>query len=1767
MRKNKILEKLLAIILIFTLTSANFAFVTKSFASSLAETLFGVKSDTGHKNVEFEAYFGTEEEKETSVISDVNNEELAISMDLNVKDSGYLKNAKIEIAETEEGKGLNFELVNSKAKVEQEMVAEENSNSLLDSMTSGTNEGENGESNDLLDAMVSEDISNPFTNLAQEQEAETVPDEETPVEANNDVVLPEGVQSIEDNVVSLYQISSNNELKIDLPIKYKNETFVNENKFSNDCLVKFSGIYVDDDGEENEVSREYTLRVSWKDEREVRVSTSVEKYIDYEKGVIVQTLVSVDNSTQRNTLPVKESNVIIDVPEYLNVRPTNVTVVANNTMGTNGQTPETVTFNENNWYYNQDENKLVINVSNEKQLVTVNEYEDEYLKEADREVIEEERYYNGSAYDEYLITYTYNDVEASEGATTVSSNIEAKMTTFSGAEQDGFINIVTNNNNYEYSLEGQTGDIVSLYIETETGEVSKAYAYANYNNSEKYEVEFKSNTIVNVSYTDIINGLNVEDIENVYIDKAGNAIPTDDLYYKQISIAKESFTKILGEEGTVKVFDVNGNELFTINNETEVNEGGFIVVGLPKGYSRLSYEISKPIAEGNLIINNVKAMSNATIDKQTLANVASLNTRTVIRADYNYVENRVEVARGESSIKLNDTSSKVNLVLDRDNLSTLAVNSDVEMRLELNNAVDTSDVFGSSVYEVTLPESIESVEVTNVSMLYGEGLEISSAELIDGRIIRITVDGKQEGINSGVLTNGTNIVINANLKVKLFTPAKSETIKLSYTNNEATNYADSGNSETTITYSAPTGLVAVNSIFNYNNLGATLTSVRQGEKEDIIDIYSDAKTATMEIVVMNNNGNKVSNLAILGRIPFKGVKDIATQDDLGTTLDTKLVSGIVSDEHNKTEFKVYYSENGEATKDLDNEENGWILEPENLETIKSYLIVPVDEKYEMEDTEVLRFTYNYEIPANLTHNEKFVGTFLAYYTNIAEVAVTDEETVPDKVGLTTGAGPEISVEAKINKNTVKEFEELQINILAKNTGSDRADDVIIELPLSNEVEYVAHEIKNENATINVEGNVLKIAIPSLEREEELEATVSLKVTSAPKDGKLKFSAKATAKDLGTLIETEVQTVDVTAAEFEITESDRSDIDEEVVYIAGRELDLSIKVKNLTKETLKNVVVEKILPQEFTFEKAYVLGYEADGITSYEEIQGTYDEATRKVTLKIDELEGRRTRQLHIIAKTNGLSDDSTKKTVGTTTTVRADGTDTYESNELLLNIASPVLVVSQTTDRTDTYLKEGDTVTYTFTVRNDGDAIAKSVVLADQIPEGLKVQRISYMSNGIPVDRKISSSSDAVIKTDIEPGKELVANVKMLASSLNGAEEKTVTNYATLSSSTMEETQTNSITHIIEANEEYKNVLASGQTNAITTPNQATQSNIDKTYKITGIAWLDSNENGTRDDGEELLSGISAKLVNSETGVIIKSATTDSLGAYSFAGISNGNYLIIFDYDTVKYTVTAYNKDGVATGVNSDALTTKVDQDGKSRNAAITDVITISNGSVSNIDIGLVLADTFDLKLDKTVSKVTIQDGANRTSTAEFDNVKLAKSEIASKYVTGSTVYIEYTMTVTNVGDVAGYAKKIIDYVPEGMTFNSSLKDNQGWYTGTDGNLYYTGLSETELKSNESKTIKLVLTKQMTEDNTGLVHNLAEIYEDYNIYGISDCNSTPANKAQNENDLSFADTAILIKTGEVFIYTSVIITTILLGSIVIFIAYNKIVLVKRKGGV
>ena len=610
-----------------------------------------------------------------------------------------------------------------------------------------------------------------------------------------------------------------------------------------------------------------------------------------------------------------------------------------------------------------------------------------------------------------------------------------------------------------------------------------------------------------------------------------------------------------------------------------------------------------------------------------------------------------------------------------------------------------------------------------------------------------------------------------------------------------------------------------------------------------------------------------------------------------------------------------------------------------------------------------------------------------------------------------------------------------------------------------------------------------------------------------------------------------------------------------------EIELILEVSNLKNEKLNNATATMYLDESYEFVGAYTEVVEG---TDIKEINvECFDETTRNINWNIGNIDSYNTSVLKIKLKLKELEGGITKKKISNKAIVKADGTEEYTSPEKILILGGASLEVKQISTTTDTYIKEGNKINYTFEVKNVGSVNADSVRLVDKVPTGLTVTNINYTVNGIETNKTVSRQDEATVYTTIAPGDSLIVNLTAVASNIGQSEELSVTNSATISGRNIETVTSNSITHIIEASEpeevfESSNATASSDSN--------TNTNLTKTYKISGVAWLDNNEDGMRDEAEERLSGISAMLVNSDTGVIKNKITTNSKGAYTFTNVENGNYLIIFDYDTVLYAVTGYQKENVAANVNSDVITTTIEQDGKHRTGAVTDVITIENGSVSNIDIGLALADSFDLQLEKKINKITTQTSKG-TQTIEFDNVGIAKTEIAAKELTGSTVYIEYTIKVSNVGELAGYAKTIVDYLPKDITFNSGLNGNENWYSGLDGNLYSSSLADVSIKPGESKEIKLVLTKQMTEENTGLISNTAEIHEDYNIYGVSDKNSKAGNKVQNENDMSTADVFVGVKTGEVFIYISVIITTVLLGGIVIFIAYHKLIYRKRKVGV
>ncbi len=207
------------------------------------------------------------------------------------------------------------------------------------------------------------------------------------------------------------------------------------------------------------------------------------------------------------------------------------------------------------------------------------------------------------------------------------------------------------------------------------------------------------------------------------------------------------------------------------------------------------------------------------------------------------------------------------------------------------------------------------------------------------------------------------------------------------------------------------------------------------------------------------------------------------------------------------------------------------------------------------------------------------------------------------------------------------------------------------------------------------------------------------------------------------------------------------------------------------------------------------------------------------------------------------------------------------------------------------------------------------------------------------------------------------------------------------------------------------------------------------------------------------------------------------------------------------------------------------------------------------------ITEGFDLNLKQYLSKITVTN-AQGTTTYNYENTNFAKIEIPTKYMNGSTVTLEYKIIVGNAGTIPGYARKIVDYLPEGLSFSSET--NPDWYKGDDGNLYSVALMDKLLESGQTEELKIVLTKNMNNNNTGTITNVVEIYEASNDKNVEDINSIPGDKIEGQNDMSKVEVIIAVGTGKIALYITL---TVLVLAILGF-GVNRVrkVMLKDKGG-
>lgn len=1679
-REKKYCKTVIAILLVLCFTFANCFTLFTNISLATEESLGKQASESINDNVEYDAKLAKNDDTNGYELEGtINEENLSINMQVEIKKEGYLKNAKILI---ESENGLSFEFAEEKNEKYQ----------------------------------------------------------------------------IEGNQISLSNISAGEKLDIKIPIKYKQRDDIeNLNKKIN---VKLIGTYVKNNGKESGISQNVVLKLIWHTNTEYTITSELRKYIPYNKGIILQTSVT-------SLLP--EQNNYVE-KEELQIDAVNLDGYKIEKIIVSNKSEEDL--KETEWDYNKEKNKINIKIQNNKEALKSNEY---------------------------LITYVLSGDKKVELPFNLNSKIDGTIFMFGTAEK------IETELEKEYEVKESLGSIVSIDSESD-----KSIKLGNIlSNSLSEENAYKTNyeTKFNIDVSSI------EMCENVLIrsntpefENEDSTFETSKILFKQVKVSKDNFEKMLGQDGAIQIINENNEVIATLNKNSKVDNNAYVV---DIDTNNICIKTSKPQTEGILSIQTEKEIIKTEYSYEQIKTFSNINEKYT--GSILYAENaESKVSDIENKIELEKPETNAELAISRKTLSTIADNNDIKLEVKLNNSSEENDLYKNPRFQLTFPEYINEVNVKNIAIANSEDVfKIASNEIgkdETGRnVLDITLEGTQTKYNSNTLSNGTSIIINCNMKLNLYTPTSNAKIEMKYLNENATKYKNEvnniGYAETEVEYKAPVGVVSINRISNYENTGKTLTSVDQGKVTDKIEIFDDAKVATMDIMVMNNNENDCNDIKILGRIPFKGNKDVTTGKDLGTTVDTELVSKINEDENNKSGATIYYSDNGEATEDLETVENNWTTNPENLGDIKSYLIVL--DSYEMKPGEILKYTYQYKIPANLEHNANIYGSFKTIYNNLNQVTNIKEVSTADVVGLTTGVGPQIAVQTITNvKNSIKEYEKVKYTITIENTGSEVAENIKVDTKVPTGATVATHSsynsvestkgwtLKSDREIVTTieklnPGDIKKVEffvqankLPTIEEyyagedgfTKNEDGTYSINQSYVDENGITKYEDKKidsipeiklvcestiTAEDLAKEIKTEDSGITVEKSNLVAEETIET---KDSIAAENETIESKIQIKNNSNDTMKNIIVSKVLPEGLNYSDSYIRGYEDDGITLKKIKTTNYDSDSRTVTWVVDELKPGRTVLLTGDWVVGQLKENTYKDTIATKSNILVNG-EQYQAGEVDITVGRPNLEVSQTSNQTNQYVKPGDQIKYTFTVKNTGSVRANNVTLTDTLPNEVSIKKLVYTVDGVEVSKVVAKNEDATVYTSILPEGKLEATVTAEVNNIDTA-QRTITNVGKVESNDISKLNSNEVVNIIERTSDTVGTdTEKDNTNKDTTNNNANNSqntsneNVKDKYDIKGIAWLDKNKNGQRDSGDNKLAGIEVKLINSKTAEQVNKTVTNQDGEYQFSNLENGTYIVMFYYDNSKYALAEYKKQNVAEDKNSDVIATTEND----KTVATTDVITIENGSKSNIDIGLVEATTFDLALTKAISKVTVQT-KNGTKSYDFDNTDLAKVDINAKYLSGATVIVEYTFTVKNEGELEGYAKQLVDYMPKELEFNTEL--NKNWHKGNDGNLYTEELANTPIQAGESKTVKLVLTKAMTDTNTGIVNNQAEISKDYNKAGIADKDSTPGDQDQKDDDMSSADLIIGVKTGETLIYISAIIAGIVAVIIaVIVIKKNKLI--------
>ena len=217
------------------------------------------------------------------------------------------------------------------------------------------------------------------------------------------------------------------------------------------------------------------------------------------------------------------------------------------------------------------------------------------------------------------------------------------------------------------------------------------------------------------------------------------------------------------------------------------------------------------------------------------------------------------------------------------------------------------------------------------------------------------------------------------------------------------------------------------------------------------------------------------------------------------------------------------------------------------------------------------------------------------------------------------------------------------------------------------------------------------------------------------------------------------------------------------------------------------------------------------------------------------------------------------------------------------------------------------------------------------------------------------------------------------------------------------------------------------------------------------------------------------------------------------------------------------------------------------------------NDGEDDQDIEKVKVQYFDLSLRKWVTQAIVTENGEEKiiesgHKAEDDPEDVVKVDLKKSKINKVTIKFRYKIRVKNEGNIAGYAKELKDYIPNGLKFVP--EDNPLWKQIDEKTITTDQTKDILLQPGDTTEVEVVLTWINDSENFGVMDNWAEISKDHNDFNSPDIDSTPDNNKKGEDDIDDAPVSVGVQTGQIKTFTTI-------GLAVLVILSSGVVLIKK----